>query len=283
MYGWRSSSKAWQEHLAKALADLGPTWLQSKPNVYINGNVCIMVYVDDLLFIGEPRRLHASSRRYKPRCYCDTEALVQQARQSTPLVDNYKQRSPLWNFTRRQLHQQHTTRSQPTQSNAGSYTRSNSRSNNFHYNKRGRRAIYPISKNMPNTRAWSESYSGLNTQPDLSFAVKELAGSLQQATSRGQAASPTLPTIPGRYIDSQVCDTTKNTTYINKWGTPWPERVHGSRLGWLSRYTKEHDRFRDPIFGYASALWIPYPGRGSILISRKWVLCRRYRSNRECT
>ena len=200
-----------------------------------------------------------------------------------PWSTNYKQRSPLWNFTRRQLHQRHTTRSQPTQSNAGGYTRSNSRSNNFHYNKRGRRAIYPISKNMPNTRAWSESYSGLNTQPDLSFAVKELAGSLQQATSWGQAASPTLQTIRGRYIDSQVCDTTKNTTYINKCGTPWPERVHGSRLGWLSRCTKEHDRFRDPIFGYASALCIPYPGRGSILISGKWVLCRRYRSNRECT
>ena len=54
MYGLRSSPKAWQEHLAKVLTDLGLKRLQSEPNVYTNGKVYIMVYVDDLLFTGEP-------------------------------------------------------------------------------------------------------------------------------------------------------------------------------------------------------------------------------------
>ena len=57
MYGLRSSPKAWQEHLAKVLTDLGLKRLQSEPNVYTNGKVYIMVYVDDLLFIGEPEEV----------------------------------------------------------------------------------------------------------------------------------------------------------------------------------------------------------------------------------
>ena len=48
MYGLRSSPKAWQDHLAKVLTDLGLKRLQSEPNVYTNGNLYIMVYVDDL-------------------------------------------------------------------------------------------------------------------------------------------------------------------------------------------------------------------------------------------
>ena len=94
------------------------------PTSTSTANVCIMVYVDDLLFIGEPRRLHASSRRYKPRCYCDTEALVQQARQSTPSVDELQAKEstvkfhsttatpttyykkPTYSKQRRQLHQE---------------------------------------------------------------------------------------------------------------------------------------------------------------------------------
>jgi hypothetical protein len=49
MYGLRSSPKAWQDHLAKVLTDLGLKRLQSEPNVYAN--------VDDLLFIGEPEEV----------------------------------------------------------------------------------------------------------------------------------------------------------------------------------------------------------------------------------
>ena len=33
---------------------MGLRRLQSEPNVYTNGNLYIMVYVDDLMFIGQP-------------------------------------------------------------------------------------------------------------------------------------------------------------------------------------------------------------------------------------
>ena len=117
------------------------------------------------------------------------------------------------------------------------------------------------------------------TWPELcSKGVGSLLMLLTAAYSLGQAAFPTLPAIPGRYIKPQVCDTTNNTTYINQQGTTWPERVHGRRLGRSSRYTKEHNRFRDPILGYNSALWIRYTSSRSTLISREWVLRHRYRN-----
>ena len=55
MYGLRSSPKAWQDHLAAILQELGYIRLKSEPNVYKHpeGLAYIMVYVDDLLFVGE--------------------------------------------------------------------------------------------------------------------------------------------------------------------------------------------------------------------------------------
>ena len=56
MYGLRSSPKAWQDHLANILQELGFIRLISEPNVFkhLQGLCFIMVYVDDLLFVGEP-------------------------------------------------------------------------------------------------------------------------------------------------------------------------------------------------------------------------------------
>ena len=56
IYGLRSSPKAWQNHLAETLQQLGMQRLTSEPNVFrtATGNAFILVYVDDLLFLGEP-------------------------------------------------------------------------------------------------------------------------------------------------------------------------------------------------------------------------------------
>ena len=54
--GLRSSPKAWQNHLAETFQQLGMQRLKSEPNVFktATGNAFILVYVDDLLFLGEP-------------------------------------------------------------------------------------------------------------------------------------------------------------------------------------------------------------------------------------
>ena len=60
MYGLRSSPKAWQDHLASILQQLGYIRLVSEPNVFKHpkGKAYIMVYVDDLLFVGEPSEVN---------------------------------------------------------------------------------------------------------------------------------------------------------------------------------------------------------------------------------
>ena len=195
-----------------------------------------------------------------------------------PWSTNHKQRRPIWNFTQRRLHQRHTTRSQPTQGDTSSYTRSN----NFHVHTWTRGATRQVGTCPIQTLGRKATMAFIHTTwPEL--CSKGVGSLLAAAYILGQAASPTLPPIPGRYIKPQVCDTTNNTTYINQQGTTCPERVHGRRLGRSSRYTKEHNRFRDPILGYNSALWIRYTSSRSTLISREWVLRHRYRSNRSTT
>ena len=60
IYGLRSSPKQWQDHIADVLTALGLTRLKTESNVYRNkaGTAYIMVYVDDLLFIGEQSEIN---------------------------------------------------------------------------------------------------------------------------------------------------------------------------------------------------------------------------------
>ena len=55
MCGLRSSPKAWQDYLAEVLQKLSFVRLKSEANVYTNAtcDCYIMVYVDDLLVLGE--------------------------------------------------------------------------------------------------------------------------------------------------------------------------------------------------------------------------------------
>ena len=55
IYGLRSSPKSWQDHFAQVLQQTGLFRLTSEPNVYRNNEqtMFVMVYVDDLLFLGQ--------------------------------------------------------------------------------------------------------------------------------------------------------------------------------------------------------------------------------------
>ena len=55
IYGLRSSPKAWQNHLAQVLKQLGLQRSAAEPNIYFTStrDCFVLVYVDDLLFLGE--------------------------------------------------------------------------------------------------------------------------------------------------------------------------------------------------------------------------------------
>ena len=115
---------------------------------------------------ANPKRSHVSSRRYRPRCYCDTQALVQQARQSTSLVDESQTKETTLKF--------HSTTAtpttyykQPTYSRRHQQFHQEQQLPRPHLNKRS----YSTSRNMPNTDAWSESYNGFHTH-DLTWALQ---------------------------------------------------------------------------------------------------------------
>ena len=54
MYGLKAAPRAWQDHYAKTMEQLGATRLVSAHNIYrfLEHNVFVMAYVDDLLFVG---------------------------------------------------------------------------------------------------------------------------------------------------------------------------------------------------------------------------------------
>ena len=55
IYGLRSSPKAWQNHLAEVLQQLGLQRSTAEPNIFMTPtrDCYILVYVGDLLFLGE--------------------------------------------------------------------------------------------------------------------------------------------------------------------------------------------------------------------------------------
>ena len=60
IYGLRSSPKAWQNHLAEVLQQLGLQRSSAEPNIFMttNRDCFVLVYVDDLLFLGEEQTIN---------------------------------------------------------------------------------------------------------------------------------------------------------------------------------------------------------------------------------
>ena len=180
MYGLRSSPKAWQEHLAKVLTDLGLKRLQSEPNVYTNGKVYIMVYVDDLLFTGEPDEVARIFKEIQAKMLlrhtgtCTTNNTIDflgrkitnkgdhfEVSLGNSYIDNILQEANLQNAT------------------AAVTTGSNSTTPTTEQDELLDTEEHAHYRRMVGKLQWL-SY----TRPDMSFAVKELARSLQQPTVR---------------------------------------------------------------------------------------------------
>ena len=180
MYDLRSSPKAWQDHLAKVLADLGPKRLQSEPNVYTNGNLYIMVYVDDLLFIGEPKEVTRIFKEIqakmllRPTGTCTTGETVDfLGRRITNKGDHFEI-SLNNNYINDILQEANLHKATPAVTPGA--TTSTSTPEQDELLDKQERAQY---RRLVGKLQWL-SY----TRPDLSFAVKELARSLQQPTVR---------------------------------------------------------------------------------------------------
>ena len=180
MYGLRSSPKAWQEHLAKVLTDLGLKQLQSEPSVYTNGNLYIMVYMDDLLFIGEPEEVARIFKEMQTKMLlrhtgtCTTGKTVDfLGRRITNKGDHFEI-SLNDSYTNDILQEANLLKATPAVTPGA--TTSTSTPEQEELLDKQEHAQY---RRLVGKLQWL-SY----TRPDLSFAVKELARSLQQTTVR---------------------------------------------------------------------------------------------------
>ena len=114
IYGLRSSPKSWQDHFAQVLQQLGPTRLTSEPNVYRNKEqtMFVMVYVDDLLFLGQPKRSTRPSRKYKSTYSYDQQAHSELGKQSNSLEETSTTTETILNSVSSQSTLQHSWKKQ---------------------------------------------------------------------------------------------------------------------------------------------------------------------------
>ena len=182
MYGLRSSPSAWQNHLAQILQDLNMTRLKSEPNVYKtnNGTAYILVYVDDLLFIGQDdivNNLFTAIQKQlmlRPTGELSMEQTISfLGRDITNKGDHYKINLNKSYITTMLEEAGMTTCKAATTPGTAANKTSNDVNDNIPVDK-DEHALY---RRIVGKLQWM-TY----TRPDLSFATKELARSLQQPT-----------------------------------------------------------------------------------------------------
>ena len=182
MYGLRSSPSAWQNHLAQILQDLNMTRLKSEPNVYKTngGTAYILVYVDDLLFIGQDdivNNLFTAIQKQlmlRPTGELSMEQTISfLGRDITNKGDHYEiNLNKSYINTMLEEAGMTTCKAATTPGTAANKT-SNDVNDNIPVDK-DEHALY---RRIVGKLQWM-TY----TRPDLSFATKELARSLQQPT-----------------------------------------------------------------------------------------------------
>ena len=182
MYGLRSSPSAWQNHLAQILQDLKMTRLKSEPNVYktSNGTAYILVYVDDLLFIGQDNivnELFSAIQKQlmlRPTGELSMEQTISfLGRDITNKGDHYEINLNKSYITTMLEEAGMTTCKAATTPGTAANKTSNDNNDNIPVDK-DEHALY---RRIVGKLQWM-TY----TRPDISFATKELARSLQQPT-----------------------------------------------------------------------------------------------------
>ena len=182
MYGVRSSPSASRNHLAQILQDLNMTRLKSEPNVYKtrNGAAYILVYVDDLLFIGQDNIVNdlfsaiQKQLMLRPTGELSMEQTISVLRRDITNKGDHYEISLSKEYTATMLEEAGMTTCK-TATTPG--TAANKTSNDDHDNIPVDKDEHAFYRRIVGKLQWM-TY----TRPDLSFTTKDLAHSLQQPT-----------------------------------------------------------------------------------------------------
>ena len=185
IYGLRSSPKAWQAHLAETLQQLGLHRSTAEPNVYFttSRDCYILVYVDDLMFLGVDSTInkifgaiqqHLMLRSTGTLTPGNTVAFL--GRNITNMGDHYEI-SLADSYTTKLLEETSLSSCKPATTPGTSALKTATAEQEQKLNHEEHSAF---------RRAVGKLQWMTYTRPDISYATKELARSLQEPTTADQ-------------------------------------------------------------------------------------------------
>ena len=185
IYGLRSSPKAWQAHLAETLQQLGLHRSTAEPNVYFttSRDCYILVYVDDLMFLGVESTInkifgaiqqHLMLRSTGTLTPGNTVAFL--GRNITNMGDHYEI-SLADSYTTKLLEETSLSNCNPATTPGTSALKTATAEQEQKLNHEEHSAF---------RRAVGKLQWMTYTRPDISYATKELARSLQEPTTADQ-------------------------------------------------------------------------------------------------
>ena len=272
-------SNVWSQVITKSLAsimrELGYKRLTSEPNVckHPEGKAYIMVYVDDLLFIGERRdQQHLQQSTRKDVTTSNWRSITRQHHLflgekitnkgdhvdislDDEYVDNIFQEMKL----------SKCNPATTTGTTAGKANIEDEQSLDQQEHQQFRRLVGKLQ--------WL-AY----TRPDISYATKELARALQQPTIKDQKKLRHLV----RYLPStrDYKFRIRPTIKLYDAATTGLEHLCSLRLGRMSLNKTKHNRLCHRTTWHLHPLWIQNTSSGSTVISRSWILRHRHWSTR---
>ena len=183
IYGLRSSPKAWQNHLAEVLQQLGLQRSTAEPNIYMttSRDCFVLVYVDDLLFLGEEQTTNRLFTAIQQQLLLRPTGTLTPGNTVSFLGRNITNRGDYYEinlsdeYTTTLLTEMNLHDSKPAPGTAALKTPTAEHEQHLTAEEHAqfRRAVGKLQ--------WM-TY----TRPDISYSTKELARSLQQPTTADQ-------------------------------------------------------------------------------------------------
>ena len=244
IYGLRSSPKAWQKHLAETPQKLGMQRLTSEPNAFktATGNAFILVYVDDLLFLGEPTVVN------KPFADIQQQLLLRPTGDLT--VGNSvnfvgRNISNKGDYYETSLATTYTTEllKEASMLNCNASPAPGTKTTSTDVEQ-------PLTteEHKAYRRAVGKLQSVTYTRPGISYATKELARSLTQTTTLDQQKLKHLQVDQG----NTALQVLRETNCQNNGSDTGPQRLRGLGLGTMRYNTEVNIRFRHQVHGINS-------------------------------
>ena len=276
LYGLRSSPKAWQDHLADTLHVLHLVRLRTEPNVFKTPGdtsattAFLIVYVDDLFFLGPRATLNKIFKEIqRPTGDLDIGKTVTFfGRNITNCGTHFE--VPLGsNYVTNIIKEAKMETCNPSATPGTAALRATDE-----HEQDLSKEEHATYRKVVGKLQWL-----VYTRPDLAYATKELARSLNKPTTQDWKRVKHLV----RYLQGTQLLSTPHSTTRNRAKGDRHRRIRRRRLGWRSSHTQVNIRICDLHLGNMRTIREQDTTDSSTQQCRERALCNRHRSHRGST